>query len=114
MVECIFCAIARGEMKSDVVYQDDTVVAFRDLHPQAPHHILVIPRRHIETVQDLQPSDAELAGRLILTARRLAEELGFAKRGYRLVLNCRADGGQAVFHLHLHLLGGRRMNWPPG
>ena len=114
MDQCIFCRIASGELKSDLVYQDEMVVAFRDINPQAPHHILIIPRRHIETVHDLTESDAGLIGRLVLTANRIADQLGIADRGYRLLFACREEGGQSVYHIHLHLLGGRQMKWPPG
>lgn len=114
MNDCIFCRIAAGEIKGDVVYQDDEVMAFRDLNPQAPVHILIIPRRHIATTNDLTPADAELMGRLLLAARQVAQQEAIAARGYRTVLNCNAEAGQSVFHIHLHLLGGRPMGWPPG
>lgn len=111
---CLFCRIAAGELPADIVYQDETVLAFRDIAPQAPHHILVIPRRHVATLNEFDDGDAVLAGRLLLTARRLAGELGFADDGYRLVSNCNTDGGQTVFHVHVHLLAGRPLRWPPG
>ncbi len=114
MSETIFGRIASGEVPADIVFSDDELVAFRDLNPQAPHHILIIPRRRIETVLDLQDDDAALVGRMVIAAGKIARELGFAERGFRLVFNCGEDGGQEVYHLHLHLLGGRRMNWPPG
>jgi histidine triad (HIT) family protein len=114
MPDCIFCKIASGEIDSDLVYEDDEVVGFRDLNPQAPTHVLIVPRRHIPTTNDLAPEDAALVGRLILAARQIAEQDGIARRGYRTVLNCNAEAGQSVFHLHLHLLGGRPMGWPPG
>ena len=113
-MSCLFCKIASGELESDIVYQDDAVVAFRDIHPQAPHHILVIPRKHIATVNHAMPDDTALMGKLTLTAQTLAAELGVATDGYRLVMNCNGHGGQTVFHLHLHLLAGRPMHWPPG
>ena len=113
-MNCLFCKIASGELNSEVVYQDEAMVAFRDIHPQAPHHILVIPRKHIATVNDAIPEDVALLGKLILTAQRVAEELGVASNGYRLVMNCNGHGGQTVFHIHLHLLAGRAMHWPPG
>ncbi len=113
-MSCLFCKIANGEIDADIVYEDVDVVAFRDIHPQAKHHILVIPRRHIATVNDAEEQDAELLGKLLLTARRLARELGVAEDGYRLVMNCNRDGGQTVFHIHLHLLAGRQLHWPPG
>ncbi|WP_426992132.1 histidine triad nucleotide-binding protein [Methylomonas sp. CM2] len=112
MSDCLFCKMVAGEIKPDVVYEDDKVLAFRDLHPQAPLHVLVIPKRHIANLNDLD--DAELGGHLLQTAAKIAKELGYADSGYRTVLNCNADGGQTVFHLHLHLLAGRAMHWPPG
>ena len=114
MSDCIFCKIVAGEIPAEVVYQDDQVVAFKDLNPQAPVHVLVIPRRHIATTNDLTEADAELAGRLVLAAKQVAQEMGIAEEGYRTVLNCNAAAGQTVFHIHLHLLGGRPMGWPPG
>jgi histidine triad (HIT) family protein len=113
-MSCVFCRIASGEIKSDRLHEDDEVVALRDLNPQAPTHLLVIPRRHVETTNDLGDGDAALAGRLVLVARDLARRLGFADAGYRLVLNCNADGGQSVPHVHLHVLAGRPLAWPPG
>ena len=114
MSECIFCKMADGEIRPDVVYQDDQVLAFRDLNPQAPTHVLVIPRRHIGTLNELGPADTELIGRLFLAAREVARAEGIAERGYRTLINCNAEAGQSVFHVHLHVLGGRRMHWPPG
>ncbi|MBA3563150.1 MAG: histidine triad nucleotide-binding protein [Gammaproteobacteria bacterium] len=114
MDDCIFCRIVSGDLESDLIYEDDDLVAFRDLNPQAPTHVLLIPRRHVSTVNDLGYADAELIGRLVLAGQRLASEEGIAEEGYRLVLNCNREAGQSVFHLHLHLLGGRRMKWPPG
>ena len=113
-MSCLFCKLAKGEINSDIVYEDDEVIAFRDIHPQAPHHILVIPRRHIATVNDTDPEDTTLIGKLILTAQRVAKDLGVAEDGYRLVMNCNGHGGQTVFHIHLHLLAGRSLHWPPG
>jgi len=114
MSDCIFCKIANGEIPSEFVYEDDGIVAFRDLNPQAPTHILIIPRRHIETTNDLTEADDALVGRMVRVAKIVAEQEGLAENGYRTVFNCNADGGQAVFHIHLHLLGGRAMGWPPG
>lgn len=114
MTDCIFCKIAAGELGTEFVYEDDEVVAFRDLNPQAPTHILVIPRRHIATTNDLTEDDAGLIARLVLVAKEIAAREGIAESGYRTVLNCNAEAGQSVFHLHLHLLGGRPMGWPPG
>lgn len=113
-MDCLFCKLAKSEINSDIVYEDDEVIAFRDIHPQAPCHILVIPRRHIATLNDANPEDATLMGKLTLTAQRVAKELGVAEDGYRLVMNCNGHGGQTVFHIHLHLLAGRSMHWPPG
>lgn len=114
MSDCIFCKIAAGEIPADKLFEDDQVVAFRDLSPQAPTHVLVIPRKHIATLNDLEADDAPLMGHMYRVAAGLAKELGFAQDGYRCVMNCNADGGQTVFHIHLHLLGGRAMTWPPG
>lgn len=113
-MSCIFCKIVAGEIPATIVHQDDEVVAFRDLHPQAPTHILIIPRKHIATVNDLADGDAAIVGRLYLTARDLAAQLGLSDNGYRLVMNTNRDGGQTVFHIHLHLLAGRQFHWPPG
>jgi histidine triad (HIT) family protein len=114
MSDCLFCKIAGGEIPVELVYEDDDVVAFRDINPQAPLHTLVVPRRHIPTLNDLQPEDAELVGRMYLAAQRVAADAGVAEAGYRTVFNCNAQAGQTVFHLHLHVLGGRAMQWPPG
>ncbi len=114
MSECIFCRIAAGEIPCNAVYADADILAFRDLHPQAPVHVLLIPRRHIAAMTDLAASDADLIGRLQVAAARVAADLGLAESGYRLVINCGPDGCQTVPHLHLHLLGGRQFGWPPG
>ena len=114
MNDCIFCKIASGEFNTEFLYQDDHIVAFRDLNPQAPQHILLIPRKHIPTLNDLTDDDVMLAGHLLKTATQLANELGFAQTGYRTLFNCNSGGGQEVYHIHLHLLGGRQMTWPPG
>ncbi len=113
-MDCIFCKIAAGQIPATPVYQDDEVFAFRDLHPQAPTHILIIPRRHVATVNDLEGGDAALVGKLFLAAKKIAAQEGFAANGYRLVMNTNADAGQTVFHIHLHLLAGRSFTWPPG
>jgi histidine triad (HIT) family protein len=113
-MNCIFCKIAAGEIPATIVHQDEHVVAFRDLNPQAPTHILIIPRQHIATVNDLSDTNAAVVGKLFLAARKLAAELGFAEDGYRLVMNTNANAGQTVFHIHLHLLAGRGFAWPPG
>ena len=110
----IFDKIIAREIPADIVHEDDEVLAFRDINPQAPVHVLFIPKRPIATLDAAQPSDAELVGRLVLAAAAYARREGFAERGYRVVMNCNADGGQTVFHIHLHLLAGRTMKWPPG
>ena len=107
MEECLFCRIASGESPAEIVYQDDAVLAFRDIYPKAPIHFLIIPRRHIASVADLEDGDAELVGRCLIVARRLAEMTGFATRGYRVSVNCGAEGGQVVYHVHFHFLAGR-------
>lgn len=112
MTDCLFCNMVTGEIKPDIVYEDDNILAFRDINPQAPVHILIIPKRHVATLNDLD--DSVLAGQIIGTAIKLAKKEGLAEDGYRTVFNCNADGGQEVFHIHLHLLGGRCMTWPPG
>lgn len=114
MSETIFSKIAAGEIPADILYEDEDVVAFRDLNPQAPTHVLVIPRKPIATINDIQPEDAALIGKLFLAAAKIAHQEGIAEDGYRAVINCNAAAGQTVYHLHLHLLGGRSMQWPPG
>lgn len=109
---CVFCKIAAGEVSATVVKRGDGMIAFEDMHPQAPKHLLVIPVDHVGSLNDAR--DPALLGRLLAFARDLAREVGIAERGYRVVLNTNPDGGQTVFHLHLHLLGGRAMTWPPG
>lgn len=111
---CLFCRIASGEVPAELVYSDDDVVAFRDISPQAPTHLLIIPRKHIASVHELESEDTELMGALVQVASVLAAEEGIAEDGYRMVVNAGADGGQTVFHIHLHLMGGRPMTWPPG
>ncbi|MDH5190624.1 MAG: histidine triad nucleotide-binding protein, partial [Gammaproteobacteria bacterium] len=98
----------------DIVYEDNDVLAFRDINPQSPTHVLVIPKRHISTINDLESGDAELVGKLYLAAKKVAEKDGIAEAGFRTVMNCNESAGQTVFHIHLHVLGGRRMSWPPG
>jgi histidine triad (HIT) family protein len=107
--QCIFCRIVAGEVPSDIVYQDEDFLAFRDISPQAPTHVLIIPKTHITSLDQLTEEQQELAGRLIIIAKKLAEKEGIAKRGYRLVINCGPEGGQLVPHLHLHLIGGRKL-----
>ncbi len=113
-MDCLFCKIAAGEIPSNIVYRDDTVVAFRDINPQAPQHILLIPRRHIESMANLTAEDGPMLATIYTTASRLARELGIEKTGYRFLTNVGPDAGQSVFHLHFHLLGGRPLGWPPG
>jgi histidine triad (HIT) family protein len=114
MSDDLFMKIIEREIPADIVFEDDELLAFRDINPQAPVHILVIPKRRIPTIDDLGGDDAGLVGRMVLAAQRLAAEEGLSEDGYRLVFNCKEYGGQSVFHIHLHLLGGRRMEWPPG
>ncbi len=113
MNDCIFCRIIQGTAPARIVYQDDEVTAFHDIHPRAPVHILIVPNKHIPGVNQVAPEDVPMLGRLFLVARRLAEEMAIAD-GYRLVLNTGRRAGQSVFHLHVHLLGGRSFGWPPG
>jgi len=113
-VSCLFCKIIRRDIPGDIVYEDDEIVAFNDIHPQAPTHVLVVPKRHIETLNDVQADQAELVGKLILRATAIAHERKIAQAGFRLVLNTNRQAGQTVFHIHLHLLGGRALEWPPG
>jgi histidine triad (HIT) family protein len=114
MSDDLFLKIIEREIPADIVYEDDELLAFRDIDPQAPVHILIVPKRRIATLNDLEDSDAGLAGRMILAGRSIAREEGLAEDGYRLVFNCNDKGGQSVYHIHLHLLGGRGMKWPPG
>ncbi len=114
MSDDLFLKIIEREIQADIVFEDDEILAFRDIQPQAPVHILVIPKRRIATLNDLEDDDAGLVGRMVLTARRIAVDEGLNEDGYRLVLNCNEHGGQSVYHIHLHLLGGRQMQWPPG
>lgn len=114
MADTIFGRIIRGEIPASIVHEDNDLLAFHDIDPQAPVHILVIPKRAIETLNDLNDGDAELVGRMVLAARRIAADLGLAEDGYRLVFNCNRHGGQSVDHIHLHLLAGRQLTWPPG
>ena len=115
MVDCIFCKIATGEIPSQKVYEDESVVAFKDLSPKAPVHVLIIPKKHIQSVAHFKAEDKELAAHIFVdVVPKLADELGIADGGFRVVLNTGDDGGQTVHHLHVHLLGGRKMTWPPG
>lgn len=114
MDECLFCRIAAGTIPAKLVFSDDEIIAFPDIQPQAPVHLLLIPRRHLSGLNDLTPEDGALFGRLGLAAQRLARERGLSENGYRIVVNCGPDAGQSVPHLHIHLLGGRTLGWPPG
>lgn len=113
-MDCLFCKIASGEIPATIIYRDDVVIAFDDIHPQAATHKIIIPVKHIPTLNDLHDEDCELVGHIVQSAALLAKQLGIAEEGYRLVMNCNAGGGQTVFHIHAHLLGGRPMTWPPG
>ncbi len=113
-MSCLFCDIVEGKIPAKIVKKDKDVVAFRDIDPQAPTHVLVVPAKHIGTLNDVSGDDAALIGKMVQTARQIAVEDGIDQSGYRMVLNCNKDGGQSVYHIHLHLLGGRPMQWPPG
>lgn len=112
--DCIFCKIVRGELDAKKVYEDDDVLAFEDISPQAPVHILVIPKKHISSLLAFEPEDEKLIAKIIFRIQELAKRLNLAEKGFRVVNNIGQDGGQSVFHIHFHLLGGRRLNWPPG
>ena len=114
MSDCLFCNIVSGDIPATIVYQDERLVAFRDINPQAPTHVLVVPRVHVATLNDLTEHDDGLVGEMVRRATRIAADLGHAEGGYRTVFNCNADAGQTVFHIHLHLLAGRPLAWPPG
>jgi histidine triad (HIT) family protein len=114
MSDCLFCKIISGDIPASKVYEDDDVLGFNDINPQAPHHVLFVPKRHISTLNDLEGEDATLVGKLYLAAKAHAANLGVAQEGYRTVMNCNALAGQTVFHIHLHMLAGRAMTWPPG
>ena len=111
---CLFCKIAQGEIPAKVVFEDKDILAFHDIKPQAPTHILVIPKRHITTINEVQNNDVALLGSMILCAKQIAKAEGFSVTGYRVVFNVNSGGGQEVYHIHLHVLGGRQMTWPPG
>ena len=112
-MDCLFCKIVAGEIPANKVYETETVLAFRDINPQAPEHILIIPKTHIATVNDI-PKASNIMSELYSAAQEIARELSVQEKGYRLVMNCNGDGGQEVYHIHLHLLAGRQLNWPPG
>jgi len=114
MDNCLFCRIIAGEIPGSLIHDGEHVMAFNDTNPQAPLHALIVPRRHIRTLNDLQPSDDQLIGSMFRVAAELAKAQGYAERGYRTVFNCNAEAGQSVFHIHLHLLAGRSLHWPPG
>lgn len=113
-MDCLFCKIANGQIPAKVVYRDDHLVAFEDINPQAPVHLLIIPQKHIATLNDTHDEDCEVLGRMVQAASKLAKQLNIADDGYRIVNNCNRGAGQTVFHIHLHLLGGRALTWPPG
>ena len=114
MSDCLFCKIVGGQIPGKVVFQDEELVVLQDINPQAPLHVLIVPRRHIATLNDLLPGDDALVGSMFRRAAALAQEHGYAERGYRTVFNCNREAGQSVFHIHLHLLAGRSLTWPPG
>lgn len=114
MSDELFLKIIRREIPADIVFETDTVLAFRDIDPQAPTHVLIIPKRRVPTINDLADDDAALIGEMVLAARDIAAQEGLSENGYRLVLNCNRHGGQSVYHIHLHLIGGRQLTWPPG
>lgn len=113
-MDCLFCKIAAGSVASDIIYQDDQLLAFSDIYPKAPIHKLIVPRKHIATLNEAEVEDINLLGEMILTAKLLAKSLEIDQTGYRLVFNTNADAGQMISHIHLHLIGGRSLNWPPG
>jgi len=114
MDDCLFCKIINGDIPVDMLYEDDDVLAFSDINAQAPFHALVIPKKHIATINDIQADDAALVGKMYLAAKQIATQAGYADAGYRTVMNCGESAGQTVFHIHLHVLAGRDLSWPPG
>lgn len=114
MDNCIFCKIINGEIPSEKVYEDELVLSFRDISPEAPAHVLIIPKKHISSLNELKEEDGEIISHIFIVAKEIAEKLGIANSGYRIVTNCGEDGGQTVSHIHFHLLGGRSLQWPPG
>jgi histidine triad (HIT) family protein len=114
MSNCLFCKIISKEIKSNIIYEDEKVVAFLDINPKAPVHILIVPKKHISTILEMEEDDRELIGHIYMVANRLAKEKNIHKDGFRIVLNCNKDAGQEIFHIHFHLLGGRSFSWPPG
>lgn len=113
-MNCIFCRIVRKEIPSRIIYEDDMVLAFEDIAPQSPIHILVIPKKHYSTVLDISEEDKELIGHIFMVINKIAKQKGFDEKGFRVVMNCHSQGGQTVFHVHFHILAGRQMHWPPG
>jgi histidine triad (HIT) family protein len=114
MSDCLFCRIIEREIPASIVYEDDRVLAFNDINPQAPTHVLVVPKRHIASLNDLQPGDDQIVGEVVRRAAAIAKERGISEHGFRTLFNTNREAGQTVFHIHLHLLGGRPMGWPPG
>lgn len=114
VMTCLFCKIINKEIPATILHEDDDIIAFRDIAPAAPSHILIIPKKHLSTINETDDSSAFLLGRLVLTAKKLATDMNLSESGYRLVFNVNNDGGQTVYHIHLHLLGGRQLTWPPG
>ena len=114
MVDCLFCKIIDGDIPGDIVYETDSVLAFNDINPTAPVHVLITPKEHIATLNDLEEKDTQTIGELILAAKKIANDKGISESGYRTVFNCNKDAQQTVFHIHLHLIAGRQMTWPPG
>lgn len=113
-MSCLFCKIIAGEIPASKVYEDDRMIAFNDINPQAPMHVLIVPKRHVSTLNDLTAAEDDLIGAMVRTASTIAEDRGYDGSGFRTVFNCNAQAGQTVFHVHLHVLGGRAMTWPPG
>ena len=114
MKDCIFCRIIAGEIPANIIYQNDVFIAFHDINPQAPIHVLLIPKEHIPTINDISSNHKQKIGHILSCSGKIAKKLGIHDNGYRIVANCNADGGQEIFHLHFHLLGGRKLSWPPG
>lgn len=114
MDNCVFCKIVKGEIPSNKVYEDDKILSFKDLNPEAPVHVLIIPKKHISSLSEVNDEDAEIIAHIFKTVPKLVKELGIDEGGYRIISNCGEDGGQSVPHVHFHLLGGRSLNWPPG
>lgn len=114
MEDCLFCKIIEKQIPSEIIYEDEKILAFKDIDPKAPIHVLIIPKEHISTLNDVNKEHSEVISEILLVAKSLAKDFGIDDKGYRTVINCNGEGGQAVYHIHLHLLGGRQMNWPPG